>query len=798
MRSFIIYDYCSSCEGRCNHNDIETCRCDADCLIFGDCCFDYDVMCSSSLPIQSESWINPTLYGCYGFDLHSVLLVDKCPSTWKEPNIKSLCTSNVNDMIVFDRHGYNFRNVFCAVCNYRKINHVYPWNMIPYDSRSCHDTSMFNGSTFMNMKNDMGLEFIIGIRLRLFYQGSRCPPATSPILVEKCSASALVYQHPQCKDSFMNDYKNHYCYFCINGYIPRCRGFGYKSMWQFGGQTQKAVLQHVEPCLSNEIRDPVAQSCRQISCRPGYRLSMKSNTCVLNKDANSIIINKWHCLNMHSIFFFKRLIKEHDVTKCIKETFGRYGRFVNREYKIPSHDNMEWRAFEMKDGENMFDVLRFLDRSLLHDSNEFSMNQAELFCGVTDMEVVLTCDKRQFSELLINCTGDWYSGSPSDFVVVNNVSDMSSILYVPNGIYITPVFIIYHTRYYLEYRQVQKKDIMFICGDMTHSTRLDCSFVLLNSSEYMLKENETLLVNGDEEFRSGDFLVLPNKQAQVCFVHFPDKTFDFDDDDDFTKQLTVSPLGIFSFVTTSMSMFGSLGTLISYVKFKSLRNIYGIVIMSLSVALFMAQLLNILNESVDFEDGICVAVGVIKHYFWLATFTWTSIGACVLFVQFAMEGIHSHSAVSKSPKRVVALQFVGWGIPLSLESVLSALHFLTSSSSLEGMLYSGETCWLVAGLASLLAFGIPVGISLSVNIVLIAITLVKLHKARMRSIRLQNKQGKKNKWTEVMMFAKVIFSAIVIRPLQQKWISSFLQQRSVRALPRFMYRLSIASMLFII
>ena len=753
LRTFITYDYYSSCEGRCNHNDIDTCRCDADCLTFGDCCFDYDVMCSSSASIQSEAWVDPELYGCYSFDLHSILLVDKCPSTWKESNMKSLCTSNVNDMIVFDQYGYNFRNVFCAVCNYRKVSHVYPWNMIPYDSRSCHDTSLLNGSTFTNSKNDMGLEFIIGVRLRLCYRISRCPTATSPLLTEKCE-SALVYQLPQCKGRLvMDDYKNIYCYRCVHGYIPRCRGLGYKSMWEFSGQTQKAVLQQGEPCLSNEIRDPVTQSCRQIFCRPGYRSSLASTSCVLNKDADSIT-NKWQCLNMHSMFFFKGVSTNDDVTKCIKDTFGRYGRFVNREYKMKSHDNMEWRALEMENDETMFDLLRFLDRRLLHDSKEFKMNQVELFCGVTDMEVVITCDKEQSSELRINCTEDWYSGSPSDFVVVNNVTDMRIILYVPNGTYIIPTFVIYHTRYYVEFRQSQKKEIIFVCGEVTHSNRLDCSFVVLNSSQYTLKENDTLLVYGGEEFQSSDFVVLSNRQAEVCFASFSDKNLNVDDD--VTKQLTVSPLDIVTFVTTTMSMFGLLGTFISYVKFENLRNIYGIVIMSLSVALFMAQLSNILDYSVNFVDGFCVAVAVMKHYLWLATFTWTSIGVCILFVQFGMERIQSKSAVSKSPTRVIALQFVGWGIPLSLVGIVSVLHFFTSSP-LGGMLYSGKTCWFVAGLASLLTFGIPVGISSSLNIIFIAITLMKLRKARMRSIKLQNMQGKQNNnWTEVIMFAKVI------------------------------------------
>ena len=35
----------TSCDGRCNHSEYATCRCDINCVSFGDCCFDYVAMC---------------------------------------------------------------------------------------------------------------------------------------------------------------------------------------------------------------------------------------------------------------------------------------------------------------------------------------------------------------------------------------------------------------------------------------------------------------------------------------------------------------------------------------------------------------------------------------------------------------------------------------------------------------------------------------------------------------------------------------------------------------------------------
>ncbi len=763
LRAFLLYDYYNSCEGRCYHNDIDACRCDSDCKIFKDCCYDYDVMCNASTFRKPESWIHPELYGCYTIDVHSVLLVDKCPTSWKGQDIKLLCISNVNDMFVFDRYGNNFRNVFCALCNHRKIHHVYPWNMIPHDLLRCYDTSSFKGSTFLHFKNSRGLEFIVGAKLRLCYLSSQCPSSAEDSFAEKCE-SALVYHNQQCNYLRMYKFKNPYCYVCTYGYFPQCRGLGYKSMWQFRAETYKAVQpQQLEPCLSNEVRDPITQLCRQISCRPGYQASMTSTSCIQNKNTNSLIVDNWHCTNMHSLLFFKILIKKYDLTICLKDLFDSYGYggLVNREYKITSHDNMEWRAFEMNnDTDNPFALLQFIDRSIQHDTHhDANMNREELFCGVTDMKVLLTCDNSSSNEPSLNCTGDWYAGSTSDFLVVNISYDMSSILYLPNDTYIVPTYIIYHAHYFLNVLQSQKKDVMFVCGEMTDSTWLDCSFVVLNSSEYIMKENDTLLVYGGEEFQSSTFLVLPDRRAHVCVDPFSDKHFDIDDD--IINSIAVTPMDIVSVVTTTMSILGSLGTLITYTKFKRLRNIFGTAIMSLSVALLMAQLLNILSDSVHFWDEICVALGVIKHYFWLATFTWTSTGACILFVQFATDQIHSRSAVSTGTERMMALQILGWGLPLLFVGIVSTLQFL-KSSPFGGMLYSASSCWIVAGLPNFMAFGVPVATSLSLNSALIMITLMKLRKARMRSNKLQNKEEKNKNWADVMMFAKVnlIFSVL--------------------------------------
>ena len=128
----VTIEYSDSCEGRCDHRDFATCQCDAECHQFGDCCFDYHVMCGfrETEFNQSifQSWIEPMSYTCNALPIVGNLqLVQGCPSSWKESYMRSRCLFESNGMPVFDKFGYNFRNVFCALCHYRKINQIQPF-----------------------------------------------------------------------------------------------------------------------------------------------------------------------------------------------------------------------------------------------------------------------------------------------------------------------------------------------------------------------------------------------------------------------------------------------------------------------------------------------------------------------------------------------------------------------------------------------------------------------------------------------------------------------------------------------
>ena len=97
---------------------------------------------------------------------------------------------------------------------------------------------------------------------------------------------------------------------------------------------------------------------------------------------------------------------------------------------------------------------------------------------------------------------------------------------------------------------------------------------------------------------------------------------------------------------------------------------------------------------------------------------------------------------------------IGWVLPLFMVGSVLAWH-LALVFSLEISIYGGETCWIRRGFENLFAFGIPVGLLLFVNVILLTITLIKLRKARHKSNLLQNKAENSDSWREVILFSKV-------------------------------------------
>ena len=162
-----------------------------------------------------------------------------------------------------------------------------------------------------------------------------------------------------------------------------------------------------------------------------------------------------------------------------------------------------------------------------------------------------------------------------------------------------------------------------------------------------------------------------------------------------------------------------------------------------------------LSDKIPLAGSVCIAFAAITHYFWLAAFTWMTLISTIMMDTFV---INPTKPLRKSITAFTVALFTGWGIPFLIILLLLILHFCESCFTSNINIYDGDsTCWLATPTINLYAFGVPVVLSLSLNLVLLTITLISLRGARQASNRLQQKRQNKDAWNEAFVFLKVNF-----------------------------------------
>ena len=755
----------NTCEGQCNHRTFSDCRCDRDCVLYGDCCIDYHSACAQEqTKMILTTWIHPMFHICHSvpFKMYGsapsvqprgVQLVSRCPFAWQDRGVNSRCVSQTDGMPVSDQYGYNFRNVFCAICHYRKLDQLYPWHSVPLESLDCIDNEdrakSKRGQVFHVDSANGQNAFIIGTYYRHCYEYEACPSNTNATLAKKCQLYRFVDE--SCS---RHRYKNDYCHLCHEDQTLPCSKFpgrglprpgnGYQTMWQF--VPPKPPLR-LDLCMPNEIRDPITQMCRKTACKSGYKVV--STRCVVSNDTSLRITNNWNCSQQNVMFFFKyEVTGTDDKSTCLNNKLRNKGNVKSWEYNFISSDNTEWTAFDIV-SKNVFQLLHDLHSEIKKEIDHGDKIQ-EIFCGIQNMEIFITCDKHPDAELNTRCQNNSYTGVPSDFLNVNITSKTDLILFVPEGIYINPMFVFYYEHSSFHILPTKTIDSVFVCGSLVKESIVDCVFIILNVSEYSLKSNGTVLVYGSHELTSDEFFILADNRASVCFDSLEELT---GDKTTTNSGFFASKLDAVSFVTTCISLTGLLGTLATYIRFKSLRNIYGQGIMSLTISLMWSQILAILSDKLYLPRSACVIFAVMNHYFWLATFTWTTTLALILCYKFGLKHIqHTDEGIKVS----IAVQAFGWGIPLVIIGLTLSTHFCNCLWLGDFVFYDDVTCWIRAGFVNWVAFGLPVAFSLGINVALVIITLYKLRKARHFSNRMQQKSVESDRWREAVLFVKVI------------------------------------------
>ena len=743
-----LMDSTTSCKTRCNHNDTHTCKCDAECEVFGDCCVDFKTHCHANyedIPSIHDAVVQKNLSVCTtDYHYHKAdtgWIFSKCPSSWTEHLLRSRCSSHSINMHVYDRNGYNYRNIYCALCHNRTIKDISFW-----DADDSLDLAK-GCPTDLTVIDDMIKRQIHTIRGRIFrkcFVSNQCHQTFSNLTI-KNACSSYVYPLFECLKVI--SYRNPHCSLCsqIEGQIlvKTCAlgsetGFLAQDLWDFRTPARSTTSSSIR-CSLGEIADPVLQTCRPIICATGNILV--AGKCVLDNNTESVdLVGSLDCEEQVTLIILRG---RRTVLTCVDAELKRHVK-VNETHAFKHQaslgDDM-WIAYKFND-ESANKILKTIKNE--SHSNMYILQDLLINCNINETEIISVC-----SQKTDECSGKWISGSPSDFrriIEFENITDV----YLKDTIYFQADIKVYSLNYYSQHRTHNSYEVMLFCAHIIDSPFLDCPMITLSRKEYYV--NMSSLYYRDIKFETNEYTILSNGDAYVC-LNVIENQPKLSSKLSKRYRFVSGALDTVHFLFSCLSILSLFGTLVTYVKFKQLQNLQGTGVMCLSLALMFANVFTVLSDKIPLSGSVCIAFAAITHYFWLAAFTWMTIISTIMIDTFVFN--------PAKPSRKSTISFsmallAGWGTPFLIILFLLFLHFCESCFTSDIIIYDGDlTCWLATSTINLYAFGVPVVFSLTTNLVLITITLISLRKARQTSNRLQQKRKKEEAWKEAVVLCKV-------------------------------------------
>ena len=462
-----------------------------------------------------------------------------------------------------------------------------------------------------------------------------------------------------------------------------------------------------------KFADQISKTCRPIICATRY--SLLDGKCTLDNHTKNIdVVITWDCDDEITFVLFRGI---QTTRFCVLDKFRRHNKYDPHIFKH--------QASQFDD--DLWIVMKYTNKNAIrNDIHSFIIHDL-ISCQLNEIEIISTCNGHN------RCNGQWISGSSADFRRVFGVSNYTNV-YLKDKVYFKADMIFHTLNYDFRPSKRNSYETLLFCARLIDVPYLNCAMMRLSKREYFV--NQSILYYGDIKFETGEYILLPNGHAKVC-LSVVNKALIPSLITLQSYRFVSGALDAVHFLLNCLSIMGLLGTLITYMKFSKLRTFHGFGIICLSLALLFANILTLLSDKIPLTGLVCIVFAAITHYFWLAAFTWMTLISIIMIDAFV---VNSTKPILKSIKAYLVFVLTGWCMPLLIVLSLLILQFCKSCSYSDIIIYSGDTtCWLAAPTINLYAFGVPVVLSLTINLILITITLTSLRTARKTSNLLQNK-----------------------------------------------------------
>ena len=743
-----------SCRDRCfkttKRSSMLECMCDPACMFIGDCCYDYLLECDPrSLNISVALREQFSIF--YRFDRHSdcvtlglsditpLKMVNTCPkSLHNSSDIESMCTnapdkSTISSCIPVESGGVLYRNIYCDACHGLPLHQLHPVASYEFIFRA-HSLQITDNNLLPFFNNINCRECKLTFRSTLiplvrFGDACWCHQAlpdrscNDMLYVEDCNAySRVVY------DKYHQPYNNEMCKTCDND-----------------GEASVSRLSHCESMcgLTSDIRDLVQlfdftskSSLPIYVCKKYYKKGQSFNPCLLKQCQVAFEAHDDICMSGATAkVCYSPKHNRHKFDYLIANLFRSA---IIIQYKAASEkgplfsERDHWKSTSCTHLPAMYNsfMLRVWTGSIqcaivYFDTMVFAKLSGDL--SIRDISKGFFPDLDVLHTMLLN--HDPLSGiscsSGARFVymehmeilkdgVVQGISQESKLVFISNK----DPLVMTQRQFAADIRTWA-----IICKPRVEDNNCSAQMNNENSSslesclKYELtghsrREDGAFLLTSGKVLRGGEFILTKDGTILVCAY--------------LSNQLhEITNYVWFIVVTLSymISLIGLMTTFIIFLRYRDLRTLPGLMLMNLIVALFVAQLLFLLNAWDLFENDpvLCLIMTTAQHYFWLASFTWMG---CMSLDIFRCFSIACTTVNTYSASKYVKYALAGWVMPLPFPLAAIVLTSTTSSS----LAYStSDSCWMANTHGVLYLFAIPVFTTVALNTMLFTGSVYRLY-----------------------------------------------------------------------
>ena len=737
---------CEGSTGNCSHKTI-FCRCDPQCTFYNDCCVDYETFCGKqrqiSFGVDRKGLLckKPKNVDLRSSPVIRLWMVNKCPNDRKIDEISQNCETaemvafnitNLRKLIpVIDVNNITFRNEFCAKCNGIEDFEYFGFEMNcyvapPASIRSLAELTEF-ASKYCGTKKSLSIFRQANQPIRECNQYFR---DVCPTLIEadkNCNRQDFSFFSESCI------VKYHWCNL-------KQGEWGGDLPWQCGTESSIITIPDVPPLtialrLSKQgpiskVQDSECGFREQFfdpyleTCRAGQLISLPTT-----KNFDKFDVAVW--FDMKEIFL-DMLITGHPYLNDFISSLAQLFNF-NRSQVTALQDIQTSYELWPKYKVIRFELQLTSEHTLRLGKDSYTNNATVHFGNKSGISKnVLPLWRLLFFSGKFNVTvGGKVNRTLTVFKTTSHQLVCIRKQTYPKGAYIS---VQYGEYYYINStgKTFAKREVFFE-GETNDSISV-CELVVfagcvgrrvnLTSDEYVKFDNLSIFYNRTQMMYDFGEYDIEDGQIFMCISKVTPKINSPGD-----KWIPSDSLVVESYLTLTcfiLSLTCLFLVILTYLLFPELRNLPGKNVLSLSISLFMVQLLWLIPDKL-YPSTLCHIIAVIKHYLFLVSFVVMATIAWDTCSVFAGGRLRNDlSTKNREKKKFYKYSAITWG--------LSALFVVTCAVVDQKGIYAVYVnellCWFDNIEAQEYLFVLPVGLLLLFNVSFFTLTVFRIQRAR--------------------------------------------------------------------